>query len=122
MAPTWQSRSGEYDGVTTNGVAFMRPVGVFESGVSPGEWREVTVNGRVRNLREERSARTPGKEVGRGGVSGLVWSVCLPAYLPACLPTCLPACLPACLPVCLSFLVYQLFKEFSSDVLCVCLC
>jgi pellino protein len=63
MAPSWQNRSGEYDGVTTNGVAYMRPVGVFESGVSPGEWREVTVNGHVRKMRKERSSRCPGVEV-----------------------------------------------------------
>ena len=42
----------------------MRPVGVFESGVNPGEWREVTVNGHVRKMREERSSRVPGEEVG----------------------------------------------------------
>ena len=41
----------------------MRPVGVFESGVSPGEWREVTVNGQVRKMRKERSSRSPGVEV-----------------------------------------------------------
>ena len=41
----------------------MRPVGVFESGVSPGEWREVTVSGHVRKMREMRSARSPGEEV-----------------------------------------------------------
>ena len=63
MAPSWQNRSGEYDGITTNGVAFMRPVGVFESGVSPGEWREVTVSGHVRRMRAMRSARSPGVEV-----------------------------------------------------------
>lgn len=63
IAPSWQNESGEYDGVTTNGVAFMRPVGVFESGVSPGEWREVTVNGQVRKMRALRSARSPGEEV-----------------------------------------------------------
>ncbi|CAI8030835.1 E3 ubiquitin-protein ligase pellino homolog 2 [Geodia barretti] len=62
MAPSWQNRSGEYDGVTTNGVAYMRPVGVFESGVSPGEWREVTVNGHVRKMRKERSSRCTGVE------------------------------------------------------------
>lgn len=64
IAPSWQNRLREYDGVTTNGVAFMRPVGVFESGVSPGEWREVTVNGHVRRMREVRSSRLPGEEVG----------------------------------------------------------
>eukprot|EP00731_Ephydatia_muelleri_P027733 Em0019g606a len=63
MAPTWSQFSGEYDGLTTNGVAFMRPTGVFESGVSPGEWREVTVMGNVRKLRAQRSSRTPGDPV-----------------------------------------------------------
>ena len=63
MAPTWQTRSGEYDGVTTNGVAFMWPAGVFESGVQPGDWREVTIGGNVKRMREERSARAPGAGV-----------------------------------------------------------
>ena len=48
----------------------MRPVGVFESGVSPGGWREVTVNGHVRKMREERSSRVPGEEVGGGREGG----------------------------------------------------
>ena len=41
----------------------MRPVGNFESGVSPGEWREVTVMGNVRKLRTQRSSRIPGDPV-----------------------------------------------------------
>ncbi len=70
MAPTWQLPTGEHDGLTTNGVAFMRPVGVFESGVMPGEWREVTVMGNVRKLRAQRSSRLPGDPVsGRGGIT-----------------------------------------------------
>ena len=63
MAPTWQQSSGECDSLTTNGVALMRPVGTFESGVSPGEWREVTVMGNVRKLRAQRSSRIPGEPV-----------------------------------------------------------
>ncbi len=56
----WQMPNLEHDGLTTNGVAFMRPTGTFESGVTPGEWREVTVMGNVRKLRAQRSARIPG--------------------------------------------------------------
>ena len=63
VAPTWQLRTGEHDGLTTNGVAFMRPVGNFESGVSPGEWQEVTVMGNTRKLRNQRSSRIPGDTV-----------------------------------------------------------
>lgn len=55
--------SQEHDGLTTNGIAFMRPIGTFEWGVSPGEWREVTVMGNVRKLRAQRSSRTPGEPV-----------------------------------------------------------
>ncbi len=62
-APMWKMSSGEHDGLTTNGIAFMRPSGTFESGVSPGEWREVTVMGSVRTLRVQRSSRQPGEAV-----------------------------------------------------------
>lgn len=62
-APMWQTVSGEHDGLTTNGVAFMRPVGIFESGVAPSEWREVSVMGNVLKLREQRSSRNPGASV-----------------------------------------------------------
>jgi pellino protein len=41
----------------------MRPTGTFESGVAPGEWREATVMGNVRALREQRSSRIPGDAV-----------------------------------------------------------
>ena len=41
----------------------MRPTGSFESGVHPGEWREVTVMGNVCKLRPQRSSRTPGEMV-----------------------------------------------------------
>ena len=59
----WKMPNHEHDGLTTNGIAFMRPTGTFESGVAPGEWREVTVMGNVRALREQRSARIPGNSV-----------------------------------------------------------
>ena len=78
MAPTWQMPSGECDGLTTNGVAFMRPSGTFESGVNPGDWREATVMGNVRRLREQRSSRLPGQQVRRGNRSPL------PSYTRVC--------------------------------------
>lgn len=60
MAPTWvDSITGDTDGLTTNGVAILRPIGAFESGVEPGEWMEVTVMGNVRKMRPERSSRIP---------------------------------------------------------------
>ena len=62
-APIWTLPTREHDGLTTNGVAFMRPTGSFESGVHPGEWREVTVMGNVCKLRPQRSSRTPGEIV-----------------------------------------------------------
>ena len=62
-APIWTLPTREHDGLTTNGVAFMRPTGSFESGVHPGEWREVTVMGNVCKLRPQRSSRTPGEMV-----------------------------------------------------------
>lgn len=59
----WQMSNLEHDGLTTNGIAFMRPTGTFESGVCPGEWHEVTVMGNVRRLRAQRSSRSPGMPV-----------------------------------------------------------
>ena len=64
MAPTWvDSITGDTDGLTTNGVAILRPIGAFESGVEPGEWMEVTVMGNVRKMRPERSSRIPNSPV-----------------------------------------------------------
>ncbi len=59
----WQASTSDYDGLTTNGIAIMRPVGTFESGVSPSAWREVSVMGNMLKLREQRSSRNPGDEV-----------------------------------------------------------
>ncbi len=63
MAPTWIDVNGDSDGLTTNGVAILRPVGSFVSGVDPGEWLEVTVMGNIRTRRPERSSRTPNTPV-----------------------------------------------------------
>ena len=64
MAPTWvDSVTGDTDGLTTNGIAILRPVGVFESGVEPGQWQEITVMGNIREMRPQRSSRTPGAAV-----------------------------------------------------------
>ena len=64
MAPTWiDSVTGDSDGLTTNGIAILRPVGVFESGVEPGQWQEITVMGNIREMRPQRSSRTPGSAV-----------------------------------------------------------
>ncbi len=46
----------------------MRPVGTFESGVTPSEWREASVMGNMLKLREQRSARTPGESVSGGPI------------------------------------------------------
>jgi pellino protein len=64
IAPTWSSgATNESDGLTTNGVMLMHPSGYFEQGVSPGEWREVTVMGNIRKVRAKRSAKTPGSPI-----------------------------------------------------------
>ena len=63
MATTWTDRLGEHDGITTNGVAIMRPVGTFEPGIFKGEWMEVTVMGQMRKMRAQRSSTTPGDPV-----------------------------------------------------------
>ena len=64
MAPTWiDSVTGDTDGLTTNGITILRPVGVFESGVEPAQWQEVTVMGNIREMRPQRSSRTPGSAV-----------------------------------------------------------
>lgn len=63
MAPTWVDVTGDSDGLTTNGVAVLRPVGSFVSGVEPGEWLEVTVMGNMRKRRPERSSRIPNTPV-----------------------------------------------------------
>ena len=63
-APTWSdSETGTTDALTTNGITLLRPKGVFESGVEPGEWREVTVMGNVRERRPLRSSRELGSPV-----------------------------------------------------------
>ena len=65
MAPTWVDTNGDSDGLTTNGVAILRPVGSFVAGVEPGEWLEVTVMGNMRKRRAERSSRTPNTAVSK---------------------------------------------------------
>jgi pellino protein len=57
-ATKWYSE-GEIDGLTTNGVLIMNPVGGFSESSKPGVWREVSVNGGIYALRESRS--TPQK-------------------------------------------------------------
>ena len=83
----------EHDGLTTNGIAFMRPTGTFESGVAPGEWREVTVMGNVRKLRAQRSSRIPGSPV-----SHVSFSVCCVVFCCVCASVCMHAraCVRAC--------------------------
>ena len=64
MAPTWTDAiTGTTDGLTTNGIAILRPVGVFESGVNPDQWHEITVMGNVRQMRPNRLVREPGAPV-----------------------------------------------------------
>ena len=57
-ATKWYSE-GEIDGLTTNGVLIMHPVGSFSADSKAGIWREVSVNGGIYGLRESRS--TPQK-------------------------------------------------------------
>ncbi|XP_013391712.1 E3 ubiquitin-protein ligase pellino homolog 2 [Lingula anatina] len=57
-ATKWHT-DGEIDGLTTNGILIMHPVGGFTVDAKPGVWREVSVGGGIYALRESRS--TPGK-------------------------------------------------------------
>ena len=64
LSPTWSSSANnESDGLTTNGILLMHPSGYFEQGVTPGEWREVTVMGSIRKTRLKRSSKSPGSPV-----------------------------------------------------------
>ncbi|XP_074644012.1 protein pellino-like isoform X2 [Tubulanus polymorphus] len=58
-ATKWQNDKKEIDGLTTNGVLIMHPVGGFNDQSKAGLWREVSVGGGVYELRESRS--TPKK-------------------------------------------------------------
>ena len=57
-ATKWYDK-GEIDGLTTNGILVMHPVGGYSAMSKPGIWREVSVGGGVYALRESRS--TPQK-------------------------------------------------------------
>ena len=57
-ATKWYS-GGEIDGLTTNGVLIVRPVGGFSQGSKAGVWREASVGGGIYALRDSRS--TPQK-------------------------------------------------------------
>jgi pellino protein len=65
-ATKWQE-GGEIDGLTTNGVYVMHPLGSFSSGEAiPGLWREVSVEGGVFTPRSPRSAQHRGMVVSVG--------------------------------------------------------
>ncbi|EEB13345.1 protein pellino, putative [Pediculus humanus corporis] len=62
-ATKWQE-GREIDGLTTNGVLIMHPIGNFVDGDSkPGVWREVSVGGGVFSTRESRSAQQKGSVI-----------------------------------------------------------
>lgn len=52
-AVKWYSED-DIDGLTTNGVFVMKPVGGFTPSAKPGVWREISVGGNVFSLRESR--------------------------------------------------------------------
>lgn len=73
-ASAWQGSGGAIDGLTTNGVLLMQPMGEFgelpaavdgSSSVAgaAGIWREVSVAGGVYGLRESRAARRAGPRI-----------------------------------------------------------
>lgn len=73
-ASAWQGSGGSIDGLTTNGVLLMQPIGKFgelpsanDSGPgvagAAGVWREVSVAGGVYGLRESRAARRAGPRI-----------------------------------------------------------
>ena len=105
MAPTWcDPCTKEHDGLTTNGVALMRPVGPFDTGVCPGQWTEVTIMGNVRQMRNQRSSRIPGEAVSLSSLASLSLSLFLSLSLPSLHPTTTP--LSVLLVYC--FLYYEL--------------
>ncbi|XP_064623942.1 E3 ubiquitin-protein ligase pellino homolog 2-like [Lineus longissimus] len=55
-ATKWYNKDNEIDGLTTNGILVVRPVGGFTEQSKPGLWREVSVGGGIYTLRESRSA------------------------------------------------------------------
>ncbi|XP_071962354.1 E3 ubiquitin-protein ligase pellino homolog 1-like [Antedon mediterranea] len=55
----WRTEDG-MDGLTTNGILIMKPIGGFDGNAKPGVWREVSVCGHVYKLRETRSAQERG--------------------------------------------------------------
>ena len=57
-ATKWYT-DGEIDGLTTNGILLMQPVGGFSADSKAGIWRETSVGGGIYALRESRS--TPQK-------------------------------------------------------------
>ena len=64
LSPTWSSgANNESDGLTTNGILLMHPSGYFEQGVTPGEWRVVTVMRSIRKTQLKRSSKSPGSPV-----------------------------------------------------------
>lgn len=73
-ASAWQGAGGSIDGLTTNGVLLMQPMGAFgelpataesTQGVpgAAGVWREVSVAGGIYGLRESRAARRAGPRI-----------------------------------------------------------
>ncbi|OQR76936.1 protein pellino-like [Tropilaelaps mercedesae] len=73
-ASAWQGAGGAIDGLTTNGVLLMQPMGEFgelpaatdgSPGVAraAGVWREVSVAGGIYGLRESRAARRAGPRI-----------------------------------------------------------
>ncbi|XP_003738502.1 protein pellino [Galendromus occidentalis] len=62
-ASAWQGAGGTIDGLTTNGILLMHPMGTFCKDASAGIWREVSVDGGVYGLRESRAARRAGPRI-----------------------------------------------------------
>ncbi len=61
-ATKWKNPDGHMDGLTTNGVLVMHPVG-FPEEPKQGLWREISVCGDVYALRETRSGPIRGQLV-----------------------------------------------------------
>lgn len=79
-ATKWKNPDGHMDGLTTNGVLVMHPVG-FPEEPKQGAWREISVCGDVYALRETRSGPIRGQLVNTTNtqIEGLRWNkyVCL---------------------------------------------
>lgn len=67
----WYSED-DIDGLTTNGVFVMKPLGGFTPSGKPSVWREISVGGNVFSLRESRPMPHKSHQV-----SSIIFAICV---------------------------------------------